>query len=255
MTIGTMFGKLTTISTPYLTKLSNGKNLAAVMCRCSCGVEKQILVTNLKTGKSTSCGMCKRSTLPKAGDTIGSWSILSVSGNHATCKCSCGTIREVYLYTLGVESSSCHGRKNDGRRRAKLKRIWILMLQRCEDSNDIGWKDYGGRGISVCEEWHVFENFYSWAVEQGYAMLSGLQIDRIETNGNYEPDNCRWVDKYTNARNKRNTRYITAFGETKSLPDWLEDERCSNVSYSALWSRINKGWNAEFAISKPTGAY
>ena len=248
--VGTPFGQLVTVAAPHRTRLKNGTPIAAVMCDCSCGNRRQVLVSNLKAGKSTTCGACKSNSLPKAGDTVGAWTVLSVDGRYAVCRCSCGTTRRVFIYTLGKDSSSCHGRKNDGRRRAKLKRIWLLMKDRCEHEESIGWKDYGARGIRVCPEWQDFEAFYQWAVAEGYQMLSGLQIDREDYNGPYAPWNCRWVDKFVNARNKRNTVWVAAFGETRALPEWLEDARCT-VTYATLWSRIKKDWKPEDAISLP----
>jgi hypothetical protein len=124
------------------------------------------------------------------------------------------------------------------------------MHQRCEVPDAIGYPDYGGRGIFVAAEWATFEPFYLWSVDQGYEMLTGLQIDRIDNNGPYAAWNCRWVDSITNARNKRNTRFVRAFGEERPLAAWLEDPRC-RVNYATLWARLKAGQNAEEAIMLP----
>ena len=83
------------------------------------------------------------------------------------------------------------------------------MLQRCENPNSKAFKDYGGRGIKVCQEWHEIENFCKWAYNNCYdenAERGECTIDRIDVNGNYEPSNCRWVDMKTQSNNKRNTK-------------------------------------------------
>lgn len=102
----------------------------------------------------------------------------------------------------------------------KLYNIWITMLHRCEDEKREKYKDYGGRGITVCEEWHDANVFMDWAFDNGYE--EGLQIDRIDVNGNYEPSNCRWVTAKENSRNRRNTVFLTVNGETKCVAEWCE---------------------------------
>lgn len=102
----------------------------------------------------------------------------------------------------------------------KLYEVWLTMKGRCENPNRPKYKDYGARGIKVCEEWHDAEVFCKWALENGYK--EGLQIDRIDVNGNYEPSNCRWVTPKENSRNRRNTVLLTVNGETKCVAEWCE---------------------------------
>ena len=102
----------------------------------------------------------------------------------------------------------------------KLYSIWATMIHRCEDEKREKYKDYGGRGISVCEEWHDANAFMDWAFANGYE--DGLQIDRIDVNGNYEPNNCRWVTPKENSRNRRNTVFLTIDNETKCVAEWCE---------------------------------
>lgn len=132
--------------------------------------------------------------------------------------------------------------------RYKVRSRWSRMLSRCEDFDNPGYKDYGGRGITVCEEWRSFDAFYSWVTENG--ITSERHLDRIDNNGNYCPDNCRFATKGQNARNKRNNVHLTAFGETKLMIEWSEDSRC-NVTYKTLLVRILRGWDHERAISLP----
>lgn len=119
----------------------------------------------------------------------------------------------------------------------RLFGIWETMRGRCENPNRAKYKDYGGRGIQVCEEWHDAAKFCEWALENGYK--EGLQIDRIDNNGNYEPLNCRWVTPKENSRNRRNTVYLSVKGETKSAAEWAEITCIS--SYTIYWWVKKKG--------------
>ena len=94
------------------------------------------------------------------------------------------------------------------------------MKARCENAKRGKYKDYGERGIKVCEEWQNASVFVLWALENGYA--DGLQIDRIDNNGDYCPENCRWVTPKENSRNRRNTKYLTIGGVTKCVAEWCE---------------------------------
>lgn len=95
------------------------------------------------------------------------------------------------------------------------------MLNRCEHTNNKNYNLYGGRRIKVCAEWHKWETFRDWALDNGYKY--GLTIDRIDRNGNYEPSNCRWVTMDVQVNNKSNNKYITYQGRTQSLADWCRE--------------------------------
>lgn len=95
------------------------------------------------------------------------------------------------------------------------------MLNRCEHTNNKNYNLYGGRRIKVCAEWHKWETFRDWALDNGYKY--GLTIDRIDRNGNYEPSNCRWVTMDVQANNKSNNKYITYQGRTQSLAVWCRE--------------------------------
>lgn len=122
------------------------------------------------------------------------------------------------------------------------------MLSRCEDEDNPQYYNYGGRGIAVCDEWHDFNNFYNWCIESG--IEADLQIDRIDNDKGYQPDNCRLVTRKQNARNKRTNRLLTAFGETKSVTEWSEDHRCM-ISPGGIMHRIKSGMSVEDAILAP----
>jgi hypothetical protein len=110
--------------------------------------------------------------------------------------------------------------KTHGMRRTRLYNIWTQMNQRCVNQNLEHYDNYGGRGISVCDEWKKFEVFAEWAKKNGYK--DGLTIDRMDVNGNYEPDNCKWSTDVEQQRNKRNNRHITINSQTKTIAEWAE---------------------------------
>ena len=136
----------------------------------------------------------------------------------------------------------------------KLYEVWHAMKQRCNNKNNSRYKLYGGRGITYCTEWEKAENFCEWALHNGYE--EGLEIDRIDVNGNYEPSNCRWVDRKTNAQNQRRALLITVDNETKCVSEW---ERELHLGKSIIVSWV-KRWGVDFAIErikevKATGTY
>jgi hypothetical protein len=130
----------------------------------------------------------------------------------------------------------------------KLRTRWSKMLSRCEDKDHPQYHDYGGRGIYVCDEWHDFNTFYSWLIDN--RIEPEKQVDRIDNNGPYSPSNCRIVSKKENLRNKRNNVFLTALNETKTMIAWAEDPRCT-ITYEGLMARINRGWSHEDAILLP----
>jgi hypothetical protein len=126
---------------------------------------------------------------------------------------------------------------------------WKGMLRRCFAPNDKRFKDYGGRGITVCDDWRVFENFLA---DMGPRPDHSYSLDRKDVNGNYEPSNCRWVIRKVNDRNKRETIYIEFRGVRKPLIDWCE---LLGKPYDTVIQRIKTGWSHEEALSTPIGKY
>lgn len=113
------------------------------------------------------------------------------------------------------------------------------MKGRCYIKSYASYKHYGGRGISVCEEWkNDFMAFYNWATENGYE--DTLTIDRIDINGNYCPENCRWVDQKTQSRNRRTNVFLTDNGITRTVAEWAE---ITGQTDNRLRARIRNGWS------------
>lgn len=133
------------------------------------------------------------------------------------------------------------------RERTRLYRIWSNMKSRCCNPNVPAYERYGARGVVVCPEWMDFDGFEVWALASGYS--AGLEIDRVDSTGNYDPSNCRWVNDAEQSRNRGSVIWISAFGETKT-PDWSRDERCP-VGMHALRFRLQRGWEVERAITDP----
>ena len=108
----------------------------------------------------------------------------------------------------------------------RIHSIWLNMKARCNNPNRPKYPRYGGRGIKICNEWlESYENFRDWAMANGYR--DDLSIDRIDVNGNYEPNNCRWTDMKTQQRNRRNNHLVTFNNETKCITEWAEILGCT----------------------------
>ena len=131
-----------------------------------------------------------------------------------------------------------------GMKGTRLYNVWINMRQRCYNKNMPSYKNYGERGIVVCEEWHDFAEFYKWAMENGYK--NDLTIERINVNGNYEPNNCKWATREEQAYNKRNNRYITYNGKTQTMKEWSVE---TGINYFKIRDRLRRGWSVERTLN------
>lgn len=129
--------------------------------------------------------------------------------------------------------------------REQLYTIWNTMHARCENPKHNRYHRYGGRGVKVESIWDTYPMFRRWALEAGFE--PGLSIDRIDSNGNYGPLNCRWATVTEQNRNKGNNKLVLFEGIEQPLAVWAEDPRCS-VSYKMLWERLNAGWDFETAL-------
>ena len=172
------------------------------------------------------------------------------------CMCDCGNITDVWASNLRRKTTvSCGCYRRDMARRVKtthggkgtrLYNIWHGIKLRCLNVSDHAYKNYGGRGITICDEWRdSFEAFHDWAIANGYSY--DLTIDRIDNDGNYCPDNCRWTTRAEQNRNRRFNHMITYNGQTQTLAEW---SRQIGVSEDALRKRLTTyGWSVEKALT------
>lgn len=193
----------------------------------------------------------------------------NISGKTAwKCKCDCGNITYVSTSNLTcnrIRSCGClklekllERSTTHNQRHTYLYEVWKGIRQRCKNSKHSSYHNYGGRGIKVCEAWDKsFQAFYDWSYANGYSTENQkdeklkLTIDRIDNNGNYEPSNCRWVDRKTQTRNMRTTRFITFNGQNKSVSEWCE---IYGIKLQTFNTRIRNGWSIEEALTKPIGS-
>lgn len=207
--LGANYGYWTIISDVCMRKKHGNKLKAYWLCRCVCGKEAYIRGCKLRSGESKSCG-CKR----PGGKKGVKW--------KSTPKYLAGRIEDHHV--------------------AGTYRSWDGMNRRCYDTNSPSFKDYGGRGIEVCERWHTsFDNF---CTDMGLRP-EGMSIDRINVNGNYEPDNCKWSSRLEQRNNCRNT--VHANGEPLS-----EYCRRHGLDRRLLYPRLKKGMTIEQAVKDIT---
>lgn len=163
------------------------------------------------------------------------------------CRCECGNeiiVEAGHLRSGHTQSCGCFQRDRDieyhtthGMGGTKLFRVFHCMKGRCYNPTDKKYHRYGARGIKICDEWLNDPSvFFEWAIQNGYK--NGLSIDRIDNDGNYCPENCRWVDNKTQANNKSNNVIIEHNGVSKTISEWAEE---LGISYSAVKSRIKCG--------------
>lgn len=180
-------------------------------------------------------------------------------GTYWKCKCVCGKeIIKNHSVLARRDIKSC-GCKNDYKHptthnmsNTKLYNVWKSMRGRCYRKSDKRYKYYGGKGVTICDEWREnFMGFYEWSIRNGYKENQGLSIDRIEVNGNYEPKNCRWVTAKEQANNTTTNKIIEYKGVKLTLSQWCDK---LNLSYPTTIARLSVyGWSVEDAFGIPIG--
>ena len=192
------------------------------------------------------------------GQKFGRLTVIKLVGKYKNgdkvwkCKCDCGNIKNVSSSNLKGKTKSCGCLKRElevkhNMTGTKLYNVWTHMKVRCFNPKDKYYKDYGGRGITVCDEWKDdFLAFCDWSMVNGYK--EGLTIERKNNNGNYSPDNCAWITSKEQQRNKRNTCFLTFEGKTQSASAWAEEY---GVSGKTITRRIRDGWSVERALTTP----
>lgn len=209
---GKRFGRLIVISREETKKSPGGAKRTMWRCKCDCGKETIVWAYSLTSGRTESCGCLHK---------------------------------EVFL-EKAQKATITHGGTKE-----RLYSVWRDMINRCKNENERLYKDYGGRGITICDEWMDYAAFRDWAIKAGYdesAKRGSCTIDRIDVNGNYEPSNCRWANQKIQQNNKRNNRFITYNGVTKTMTEWAEEV---GIGDTTLANRLDRGWPIELALYKP----
>ena len=176
------------------------------LCKCDCGKEKIISGYSITSGHTRSCG-CFRSEKT-------------------------------------TQRSTKHGHKA-GNKVSKIYMAWESMVQRCTNSNDKGYKNYGGRGIVVCVRWMKFDNFL---IDIGEPPTKHHSIDRIKNNGNYCKSNCRWATKKQQMRNMRTNHLVAYNGKKQCIAAWMEE---TGISENVILWRLKRGWPVEDTLTTP----
>lgn len=218
---GQIFDRLTVLEFSHLDE----KKQAYWICQCDCKDKtiKVIKGVNLTSSSTKSCGC------------IGKERIINMNK----------TRNEKYFPSDDPLRNSPH--------KKELKNIWRSMKCRCNSPNDKGYKKYGARGIKICDEWlnddFGFYNFYTWSTNNGYK--EGLTIDRENNDGNYEPDNCRWVTYEVQSNNKRDNINITIGDKTQTIAEWAKEY---NINYDTIYARYYNGVKGN-DLFKPTDIF
>lgn len=196
-----------------------------------------------------------------AGTQIGWWNVLiETEPNKRSqaayrCKCKCGSIKVVLETSLlRGQSKSCGclrfetGRINitHGATNTAEYRVWAAMKRRCYNPNSRDYHNYGGRGITVSKDWMQFKNFLR---DMGKRPSPELTIERKNTNGDYEKDNCRWATWGEQARNRRDSYMLTLSGKTLCVPDWSSE---TGIPISTIRNRIRLGWTLQETLTTPS---
>jgi hypothetical protein len=245
------------------------RNVIAIwLCRCRCGIEREVRGHDLKQGKTQSCGCSFGRDQDHAGERFGRLVVVSKSeerttarkhSTHWLCRCDCGNDAIVagrYLRNGDTTSCGCAKRevheaigdlnRTHGKCGTPEYQAWCAIKTRCENQNQVSWDDYGGRGIRMCQRWA--ESFEAFLEDMGPKPDGDYSLDRLDVDGGYCPENCKWSSRKEQNNNKRNNRTLTYNGETLTVAQWAE--RLS-VSAKTLTCRIGRGWDAERALTAP----
>lgn len=202
-----------------------------------------------------------REAIDIVGQRFGRWTVVQRverTKTHATflCRCDCGAenvVKGVQLRRGTSKSCGCLRRElssaretTHGLSKHRLFPTWLGMMKRCYNPENPAFKDYGGRGISVCPRWHDVTNFIA---DVEHKAVHGFQMDRIDNDGPYSPENTRWITAAANALNRRSNVKIEYNGRTQTLFEWARE---LGLPPRTLWARIQKSkWPVELALSTP----
>lgn len=253
---GKQFGNLTVIENIGIREY-NKKTSTYWKCVCECGNTIEIPHGYLKSGKKTHCGCMRKGNIQ--GKKFGRLTAISTVGKNKhneilwKCKCDCGNEKIVsYNVLVNGKSKSCgclaiENNYKHGLYGTRIRGIYYKMLNRCNHKESVSYLQYGGRGITVCEEWsgeNGLINFYNWSMKNGYS--DELSIDRIDNDKGYSPGNCRWTTNYVQQNNKRNNIVLEYCGKSLTLKQWSRE---TGISYKKLLYRYHKGLQANQILS------
>lgn len=210
--VGQVFGRLTVLEQVEDYVTPNGQHYARWFCECACPEHNRVYVTgsDLKKGNVKSCGCLRLELTVQMG-----------------------------------KSTRKHGESHENK--SRLYGIWVDMKQRCTNEKHRSYKRYGGRGISVCDEWfNNYLKFKEWAIENGYNDC--LTIDRIDNDKGYEPNNCCWSTMKAQGNNRSTNHIIEYSGQSHTISEWSQ---ITGINYNTLRKRLRLGWDAENVLTTP----
>lgn len=264
---GKTFGRLTVVGF-----LGRPKNQTYWHCKCTCGNETPVLAGSLTTGHTRSCGCLTREATAArcfqdlTGERFNRLIVLryerkASNGKNSMwrCRCECGTESVVcgteltsgrrkscgcYLREVRGQSTITHGRT-----RTPEYIVWLQMKARCLNAKSNAYKNYGGRGIAICDEWLGSKGFINFLNHVGFRPSPQHTLDRIDNDKGYTPGNVRWATQTEQVRNRRNTLRIEYKGEMKPLGEWAE---IFGIPYKALHARLYRyNWGLDRALTQP----
>lgn len=173
------------------------------------------------------------------------------------CLCDCGVIKDIDSGSIRsghTRSCGClhdeaakYSHRIHGKKGTRLYRIYQGMMNRCNNPNQPAYKNYGSRGIRVCEQWiEDFMSFYNWAMTHGYS--DDLTLDRIDVNVGYSPENCRWISRKEQSLNRTDNHIVEFNGEAHPITEWAQ---MNGLTYPAISKRLKRGWPVEYALTLP----
>lgn len=191
-----------------------------------------------------------------SGKRFGKLTVIEFNGKNKfkkplwKCKCDCGNeavvAGENLTKKIATKSCGClrlESNTKHNKCKTSIYNVWNGMIQRCTDIKNSRYKSYMGRGITVCDKWLTFEGFY----EDMGDRPKGMSLDRVDNNGNYCNENCKWSTPKEQSNNTRKNHPLTFNGKTQNITQWSEE---LNISWTVLQSRINRKWSTERALTE-----
>lgn len=256
--IGDKFGKLVVINQAPKEKKTEQKYI----CQCECGKIVATTKHKLNSGKTKSCGCLKKIITINIGDKFNRLTVIELiphvkgKAKEYILKCDCGNIvicKKNHIYSGNTQSCGCLGKErrkesctSHGLTYSREYLTWQNMKKRTGDENNEAYKNYGGRGITICDRWlNSFENFLK---DMGMKPSPKHTIERVDNDGNYTPENCKWGTRKEQMNNMRKNHKITYNGKTQNLNQWSEE---TGMPARDIRYRLHHGWTVEETFKIP----